>query len=520
MQPLTRRRTAALLACALAVGLAAAAPAADDKPAPVDPKALDQYIYASLRSVINQGVDLYNSGEADRCYQHFRRSLEALAPVLTNHPDLKKSVETALKEVDGNPEWRARMAAQVKVRTADGLERPVLPSPQLVPPDVQKAFALRAVLNDVRAGVGGEGRPERPVTATLWDRLGGQAGVARVVDDFVAIAAADPKVNFDRGGKVKLDPGTVDRTKKGLIEFISQATGGPLRYTGPGMKEVHKGMGITNAEFDASVADLRKALQKNNVKPADADALVQIVQTTRKDIVEPKPPESSKPEGGTVKGTVHLDGKPLTRGSVVFTGEDGKTYTRAIAADGTYAVENIPEGTYKVSVSSARDNVPAKYANPNTSGLTATVKKGANTRDIDLSGEKGPAKPDEKPRGEASVSGKVTFKGKPLPAGNVGFHPKDGKGGTVIGPIHKDGTYSVSRLLVGEYVVTVETESVKKRAVPKPPQGAEPAKGGEPAKGAEPANYVAIPNKYADAKTSGLTYKAVKGEQTFDIDLQ
>ena len=44
-----------------------------------------------------------------------------------------------------------------------------------------------------------------PGPKTLWDRLGGEAGVSKVVDDFVAAAATDPKVDFSRGGKYKLD---------------------------------------------------------------------------------------------------------------------------------------------------------------------------------------------------------------------------------------------------------------------------------------------------------------------------
>jgi truncated hemoglobin YjbI len=63
------------------------------------------------------------------------------------------------------------------------------------------------------------------------------------------------------------------------------------------MKEVHKGMGITDKEFDAVAADLRQALVKlNGVKDADAKELLDIVGTTRKDIVEEKKDEK-KEEG-------------------------------------------------------------------------------------------------------------------------------------------------------------------------------------------------------------------------------
>src|SRR5262249_17415507 len=128
----------------------------------------------------------------------------------------------------------------------------------------------------------------KPVEKTLWDRLGGKEKVEKVVDDFVAIAGDDPKVDVTRGGKIKLDDDKVAALKKGLVTFISAANKGPLKYTGKSMKEVHKGMEITDAQFDAAVDDLLKALEKNEVKEDDIKALRALVEGTRKDIVEKK----------------------------------------------------------------------------------------------------------------------------------------------------------------------------------------------------------------------------------------
>src|SRR5262249_40776319 len=79
-----------------------------------------------------------------------------------------------------------------------------------------------------------------------------------------------------------------------LVQLISATTGGPLKYTGKSMKEVHKGMGITNEEFDALGADLKKALEKNDVKEEDIEALLKIVDSTRKDIVEGEKKDDAK----------------------------------------------------------------------------------------------------------------------------------------------------------------------------------------------------------------------------------
>ena len=122
---------------------------------------------------------------------------------------------------------------------------------------------------------------------SLWDRLGGEAAVTKVVDDFFNYVNED-KIDFTRGGKIKLDDKKIAEFKKNMIAFISSASGGPIPYKGKSMKEVHKGMGITNAEFDATAQALVKALKKNGVKQAEIDELVSAVAGTRKDIVERK----------------------------------------------------------------------------------------------------------------------------------------------------------------------------------------------------------------------------------------
>src|SRR5207244_4698193 len=139
-----------------------------------------------------------------------------------------------------------------------------------------RAIALLKAMAQVRTAARGdeEGKEkkdkDKKVEArSLWDRLGGEKNVKKVVKDFVKIAGDDPKVNLTRDGKYKLDDKTLKVLEKTVVVFVSSATGGPYQYTGPSMKEAHKGMGITDAEFDAAAADLKIALEKNGAKKAD-----------------------------------------------------------------------------------------------------------------------------------------------------------------------------------------------------------------------------------------------------------
>ena len=123
---------------------------------------------------------------------------------------------------------------------------------------------------------------------TLWYRLGGETAVRAVVHDFVGRGAANPKVNFTRKGKPnEWKPTEKDlvNLEQRLVEFISEHTGGPMKYKGKDMVSVHTGMQITNEEFDALAADLGASLDHFKVKKREKDELIAVVASTRGQIV-------------------------------------------------------------------------------------------------------------------------------------------------------------------------------------------------------------------------------------------
>lgn len=123
---------------------------------------------------------------------------------------------------------------------------------------------------------------------SLYDRLGGEPAVRAVVDDFVGRAAADPVVNFTRKGTVReWEPSAqnVEHLKTGLRDFICAAAGGGCQYKGADMRTAHRGMKITDMEFNALAADLKASLDKFNVPAREQSELLAAVEGTRKDIV-------------------------------------------------------------------------------------------------------------------------------------------------------------------------------------------------------------------------------------------
>ncbi len=108
----------------------------------------------------------------------------------------------------------------------------------------------------------------------------------------------------------------------------------------------------------------------------------------------------------SVSGSVTLDGKTLGQGGVVFVpiSESKNPSVGTIRRNGSYALKtaNTPglnSGKYRVTVSAldtpnpppgvrdttpAKQLVPEKYTNINTSGIEYDVKPGSNTFNIDL----------------------------------------------------------------------------------------------------------------------------------------
>ncbi|MEA2711989.1 MAG: hemoglobin [Phycisphaerales bacterium] len=139
-----------------------------------------------------------------------------------------------------------------------------------------------------------------PGKKPLYDRLGGEKGVAAIVDDFVTRVLADPRVNWERKGvtrgglslkrneSVAWDPNpqNVAKLKRHMGQFIALATGGPTVYDGRDMKEVHSGMHVSNPEFDAAIGDMKATLDKLQVATDEQKELLAILESTRPQIAE------------------------------------------------------------------------------------------------------------------------------------------------------------------------------------------------------------------------------------------
>jgi hemoglobin len=117
--------------------------------------------------------------------------------------------------------------------------------------------------------------------ARLYERLGGRAGVAAIADTLIDRVTADPMLARS------FKDSNLGRIKKLLAEQICDLSGGPCRYSGDSMKEVHAGHQISEAEFFGMVADLRDVLRERHVSQGAANELLRLLAPMKRDVVEP-----------------------------------------------------------------------------------------------------------------------------------------------------------------------------------------------------------------------------------------
>jgi len=141
------------------------------------------------------------------------------------------------------------------------------------------SLATLTLATNVLAGCANRPMPPAADT-TLYQRLGGKPAIAAVVDDAIANAAADPRINQRFVGT------DIARLKAALVEFLCDRSGGPCTYRGRNMSDAHEGMKIRADEFDALVEDLVRSLDTYKVPARERGELLTLLGRTRNAIIE------------------------------------------------------------------------------------------------------------------------------------------------------------------------------------------------------------------------------------------
>ncbi|MYM32956.1 group 1 truncated hemoglobin [Duganella sp. FT94W] len=125
-----------------------------------------------------------------------------------------------------------------------------------------------------------------------YQGLGGKEGIHKIVDSFLTIVLADPRI------KDNFADFDIAQLKVRLAQQLCEFAGGPCKYTGQyrdktmdgvgtvrDMKTVHQDLQITNAMFNALTEDLQIAMEQHQVPSGVALKLVAKLAPMQRDIV-------------------------------------------------------------------------------------------------------------------------------------------------------------------------------------------------------------------------------------------
>jgi hemoglobin len=150
---------------------------------------------------------------------------------------------------------------------------------------VARAMTVAAAILAAMAGTTTPTAIAQVKQPSLYERLGGTYSIATVVDDFIerllvnATLNANPAINEARKRVPKAG------LKFHVTALVCEVSGGPCKYSGRAMKDSHQHLNITQAEWEAMVADFKATLDKFKVPPREQQELIAIVASTRNDIV-------------------------------------------------------------------------------------------------------------------------------------------------------------------------------------------------------------------------------------------
>jgi hemoglobin len=114
---------------------------------------------------------------------------------------------------------------------------------------------------------------------TLYDQLGGEKGVAALTDASIDHYAADPRV------APTFAHTDIRRFRRMFALYICQVADGPCHYTGDSMAEVHRGMNLSETQFNAVVEDLTAAMTSLSIPVRVQNRLLKRLAQVRGDVI-------------------------------------------------------------------------------------------------------------------------------------------------------------------------------------------------------------------------------------------
>jgi hemoglobin len=129
------------------------------------------------------------------------------------------------------------------------------------------SFGMAPCMNETNSG------------SSPYERIGGAAAIAGMVDRFYSRVLADPKL------KAHFEHVETDKLLCMQREFFSAALGGPARYSGRSVIHAHQGRHITGDQFRAFAEHLFGTLKDFDLTDDERYAIIAWINTYADDVM-------------------------------------------------------------------------------------------------------------------------------------------------------------------------------------------------------------------------------------------
>ena len=121
------------------------------------------------------------------------------------------------------------------------------------------------------------------VTASLYHRLGGYDAIAAATDELLARLQADPQLrDYWKGASTD----NQRRARQLIVDFMTEAAGGPTYYTGRDMRTSHVGMHIDESDWEAFMGHAAATLDHFGVASQEKEDVLAFFAGLKTEIVE------------------------------------------------------------------------------------------------------------------------------------------------------------------------------------------------------------------------------------------
>jgi hemoglobin len=121
------------------------------------------------------------------------------------------------------------------------------------------------------------------VTGSLYHRLGGYDAIAAATDELLARLQADPQLrDYWKGASTN----NQRKARQLIVEFMTEAAGGPAYYTGRDMTTSHAGMHINASDWEAFMRHAADTLDHFGVASQEKDDVLTFFASLKAEIVE------------------------------------------------------------------------------------------------------------------------------------------------------------------------------------------------------------------------------------------